>query len=146
MTLEGFFFAWMIDRNICIQVALKEKWTFLAISRYPNPQCVYIYIYFFLILNHVLEKTTSTEFSPDIMLFWTETAFPFSTTAEFFCCMSLLETMTVLFFAFHTDEPLSCILMSFQPSGGMDVPTCPTISTSFPPPPAQEIVPWSCLS
>lgn len=47
MTLEGFFFAWMIDRNICIQVALKEKWTFLAISRYPNPQCVYIYIFLF---------------------------------------------------------------------------------------------------
>ena len=25
--------------------------------------------------------------------------------AKFFCCLSLLETMTVLFFAFHTDDP-----------------------------------------
>ena len=30
---------------------------------------------------------------------------PLQPRAQFFCCASLLETMTVLFFAFHTDDP-----------------------------------------
>ena len=30
---------------------------------------------------------------------------PLQPGAQFFCCASLLETMTVLFFAFHTDDP-----------------------------------------
>lgn len=36
---------------------------------------------------------------------WSSPGPPLQPRAQFFCCVSLLETMTVLFFAFHTDDP-----------------------------------------
>ena len=51
---------------------------------------------------HQLLAATSHNFLPKL---GTAIAFLCCARGEVFCCLSLLETMTVLFFAFHVDAP-----------------------------------------
>ena len=77
----------MDGRNICIKVPLKKAWTFLAITCSRNPTLVFL----FVTKPRIKKKTTSMEFSPQIMLFWTATAFPFNSRPSSFAAWAFLR-------------------------------------------------------